>query len=80
MLTKPSSYAEGIQVLYATNCIHISGETLLDNLPRFILPQRLATVVSLELVVHVHSTFDEINGVWHHDLTHLKTILDALVE
>ena len=46
------SYIEGIQVLYKTNTIHISGRPLLSpHLPQLLLPQRLHEITSLEIAV-----------------------------
>jgi len=44
------SYMEGLDVLYSTNTIHIGSAFLTRHLPLFILPQRLASITSLELV------------------------------
>lgn len=45
-------YAEAIDIVYSTNTFHLSGQPLLQNLPRLLLPQRLATIRSLELAWH----------------------------
>lgn len=41
---------EGIDVLYRTNTIHMSGQTLILNLPQLLPPQRLSAITSLEIV------------------------------
>lgn len=41
---------EGIDVLYRTNTIHVSGQTLILNLPQLLPPQRLSAITSLEIV------------------------------
>lgn len=66
-------------VLYSTSCFHLSGETLLTNLTRFINPHRLAAVSSMEMAVTSHLSISD-EGVWSHDITHLKTILESLQE
>ncbi|KAL7960164.1 hypothetical protein V8C34DRAFT_312894 [Trichoderma compactum] len=43
-------YVEGIDVLYRTNTIHTSCQTLVLNLPRLLPPQRLPTITSLEII------------------------------
>ncbi|KFY94706.1 hypothetical protein V500_03100 [Pseudogymnoascus sp. VKM F-4518 (FW-2643)] len=42
-------YAEGIDVVFATNTIHMENYDLLRNLPRILLPQRLRVIESLEI-------------------------------
>lgn len=41
---------EGIDVLYRTNTIHMSGQALILNLPHLLPPQRLSAITSLEIV------------------------------
>lgn len=43
-------YADGIDVLFATNTFHLSRLDLLQNIPRLILPQRLSSITSLEML------------------------------
>lgn len=43
-------YVEGLEVLYRTNTIHIANATLFPRLQRLLVPERLADIVSLELV------------------------------
>lgn len=47
------SYAEGIDVLYSTNRIHMSNQFMVLHLPQLILPQRLASITSVELIWNV---------------------------
>lgn len=49
-LTKVSSYVEGIDVLYTTNTIHMASREMLLNIDRLLLPQRLSSIRSVELV------------------------------
>ena len=44
------SYLEAIDVLYATDIIHINSVPLMINIHSLILPQRLASITSLELI------------------------------
>ncbi|KFZ01922.1 hypothetical protein V501_09715 [Pseudogymnoascus sp. VKM F-4519 (FW-2642)] len=44
-----SSYADGIDVLFATNTFHLKSPDLLAHLQRMILPQRLRAIPSLEM-------------------------------
>ncbi|KFX94830.1 hypothetical protein V490_04145 [Pseudogymnoascus sp. VKM F-3557] len=46
-------YAEGIDVLYSTNRIHFSTQFMVLHLPQLLLPQRLASITSVELVWNV---------------------------
>lgn len=41
---------EGIDVLYRANTIHMSGQTLILNLPQLLPTQRLSAITSLEIV------------------------------
>ncbi|KAH6695635.1 hypothetical protein F5X68DRAFT_198686 [Plectosphaerella plurivora] len=74
MLSCRQAYAETIDILYGANNIAISSEVLLLHLPRLILPQRLGSITSLELVVNAHAVPDG-NHRTRHDYSHLTTIL-----
>ncbi|QYS95514.1 hypothetical protein H0G86_002805 [Trichoderma simmonsii] len=50
LLSCRQAYVEGIDVLYRTNTIHMSGQTLILNLPQLLPPQRLSAITSLEIV------------------------------
>lgn len=41
---------EALDILYSTNTIHISSVVLMRHLPELLLPQRLVSIMSLELV------------------------------
>lgn len=45
-----SRYADGIDVLFATNSFHIGSSDLLQHLPSLLLPQRLNRIQSLEIL------------------------------
>lgn len=49
LLASRQAYKEGIAVLYETNIIHIGSRSLLLNLPRLLLAQRLLAIKSLEI-------------------------------
>lgn len=44
------SYVEGIDVLYTTNTIHTCSKALVLDADRLLLPQRVASITSLELL------------------------------
>ncbi|VUC36815.1 unnamed protein product [Clonostachys rosea] len=50
LLSCRQAYKEGIEVLYSTNTIHSASKLMLLNLDKLLLPQRLSTIKSLELV------------------------------
>ncbi|KAL6696878.1 hypothetical protein J3F84DRAFT_371513 [Trichoderma pleuroticola] len=50
LLSCRQAYVEGIDVLYRTNTIHMSGQTLILHLPQLLPPQRLSAITSLEIV------------------------------
>ncbi|KAK7736590.1 hypothetical protein SLS53_007022 [Cytospora paraplurivora] len=49
------AYADAIDILYSTNEFHLSDAKLIRNLPRLILPQRLASIRALELLWLPHT-------------------------
>ncbi len=53
----PSSYSEGISILYSTNTFHLGGHDVeplvFQNIDSLFLPQRLASMKSLELTWNV---------------------------
>ncbi|KAF4982780.1 hypothetical protein FZEAL_1681 [Fusarium zealandicum] len=49
LLSCRQNYAEGIDALYSTNIIAMTGETLICHLPDLLLPQRLVALPSLEI-------------------------------
>ncbi|PGH26746.1 hypothetical protein AJ80_01510 [Polytolypa hystricis UAMH7299] len=57
-LTCRQAYIEGVEVLYGTNRICISGTYLLHRLPDLMLPQRLATIRSVQLYWNIHPWVD----------------------
>ncbi|OBT83116.1 hypothetical protein VE02_08071 [Pseudogymnoascus sp. 03VT05] len=49
LLACRQAYADGIDILFATNTFHLKSPDLLEHLQRMILPQRLRAVQSLEM-------------------------------
>lgn len=80
-IVRSISYVEGIEVLYRTNTIHISGEALLLNLPKLLLPQRLRDISSVEIVWPLRLREDMRGGrdpSLAVDKEHLRTIVSIL--
>ncbi|KAF7511751.1 hypothetical protein GJ744_003482 [Endocarpon pusillum] len=50
LLACRQAYLEGLDVLYSTNTVHLSSIVLTRHLPLLILPQRLVSITSLELL------------------------------
>jgi hypothetical protein len=50
LLSCRQAYSEGIDILYSTNVFQIEGNTLIKHIPRFLLPQRLNSITSIELL------------------------------
>ncbi|CAM1511966.1 Fc.00g094790.m01.CDS01 [Cosmosporella sp. VM-42] len=50
LLSCRQAYIEGMPILYSTNTIHTSSKEMIMQLPRLLLPQRLASIKSMELV------------------------------
>ncbi|UZP43211.1 hypothetical protein NXS19_011027 [Fusarium pseudograminearum] len=49
LLSCRQNYAEGIDVLYSTNAIFMSGEAMILHISRLLLPQRLAHMTYIEI-------------------------------
>ncbi|KAG8668092.1 hypothetical protein FPOAC1_007460 [Fusarium poae] len=49
LLSCRQNYAEGIDVLYSTNSIVMSGKAMIAHIPQLLLPQRLASMTSIEV-------------------------------
>ncbi|VUC24320.1 unnamed protein product [Clonostachys rosea] len=52
LLSCRQAYCEGVDVLYGTNTIHTASKQMLLHLDKLLLPQRLSTIRSVELVWH----------------------------
>lgn len=59
LLSCRQAYAEGTDIVYTTNCISLVSQPLLLHLPRLLLPQRLASIRSMEVVVRACFTREE---------------------
>lgn len=77
LLSCRQAYTEGIDVLYSANCIHIQSEPLLLQLPRLILPNRLSSITSLEIVITAHYNPQQ-NSRSSFNVDHLKPILEHI--
>ncbi|KAG8666728.1 hypothetical protein FPOAC1_011543 [Fusarium poae] len=78
LLACRQSYAEGVDVLYHTNTIHMSSKDLISNLPNLILPQRLSMMTSLEVVWLIDSEIrSRVSVPQHSDLNQILSILDT---
>lgn len=70
-------YAEGIAVLYGTNTFHISTQEFLGRLPQLLLPTRLASIPSLEIVLPLELE-KKVDGKYLPQLDPLETTLSIL--
>lgn len=77
LLSCRQAYAEGIDVLYSANCIHIFREPLLLHLPQLIPNNRLGSITSLEVVVAAHRIQQD-NSRSSFSFDHLKLILENI--
>jgi hypothetical protein len=50
LLSCRQAYVEGIDVLYGTNTMHMAGDSFADQLHKIIVPGRLASIKSVELI------------------------------
>lgn len=62
VLSCKQAYAEGIDIIYGTNCISILSQPMLLHLPKLLLPQRLANIRSMELLVKGYNNTEEFRG------------------
>ncbi|CEI70712.1 hypothetical protein FVEN_g804 [Fusarium venenatum] len=49
LLSCRQNYAEGIDVLYSTNAIIMTGQAMISHIAKLLLPQRLASMTSIEV-------------------------------
>ncbi|KFY47842.1 hypothetical protein V495_01787 [Pseudogymnoascus sp. VKM F-4514 (FW-929)] len=59
LLACRQSYVDGIDVLFTTNTFHLEGDDLLQHLPGLLLPQRLRSIQSLEMLWFKRRTQDK---------------------
>lgn len=50
LLSCRQAYADGVDILFTTNTFHLSNLELQESLPRLLLPHRLSSINSLELL------------------------------
>ncbi|KAJ4040598.1 hypothetical protein NW756_010980 [Fusarium oxysporum] len=62
LLSCRQNYAEAIDILYSTNTIIMSNEAMITHLPQLLLPQRLASITSLEISWNLKSRYE--SGLW----------------
>ncbi len=48
------SYAECITILYSTNKIHMASSVMIRHLPQLLLPQRLSSITSVEMIWNMY--------------------------
>ncbi|CAG9940960.1 unnamed protein product [Clonostachys rosea f. rosea IK726] len=64
LLSCRQAYAEGIEVLYHTNTIHIDSEILLKGIQDILPPEKLDLISSLEITMNSHDAYmDSFTGV-----------------
>ncbi|KAK7227960.1 hypothetical protein V2G26_000130 [Clonostachys chloroleuca] len=59
LLSCHQAYCLGIKILYSMNTFHLSNPELILNLPRLLLPSRLAAITSLEMLWKIHPFREE---------------------
>ncbi|CRK34325.1 hypothetical protein BN1723_005982 [Verticillium longisporum] len=64
------AYFETIDILYGTNIIVLSSEVLMLHLPELLVPQRLESITSLELLIKAHEVHSSYRAV-RQDFSHL---------
>ncbi|KAJ4054652.1 hypothetical protein NW758_002356 [Fusarium oxysporum] len=62
LLSCRQNYAEAIDILYSTNTIIMANEAMITHLPQLLLPQRLASITSLEISWNLKSRYE--SGLW----------------
>ncbi|KAJ4217935.1 hypothetical protein NW759_008527 [Fusarium solani] len=77
LVASRQAYVEGIAVLYGTNTFHISTQEFLGRLPQLLLPARLASISSLEIVLPLELEKEE-NEKYLPQLDPLETTLSIL--
>lgn len=83
------AYAEGTDILYGSNCISITSEPLMLHLPQLLLPQRLASITSMELLINGYGSKQQYNDgyvdlarlppILHHLTTHCQSLKSLLL-
>ncbi|KAF4435915.1 hypothetical protein FACUT_6834 [Fusarium acutatum] len=73
------SYMETIDILYSTNTLILQGSRMINRLPQMLLPQRLATVTSLEVIWPFKTNYTPDQEYDDLDQDHLRSVLDLLL-
>ncbi|PNP86407.1 hypothetical protein FNYG_00109 [Fusarium nygamai] len=63
LLSCRQNYAEAIDILYSKNTIIMANEAMITHLPQLLLPQRLASITSLEVSWNLKSRYE--SGFWN---------------
>ncbi|KAF4434589.1 NADH dehydrogenase, partial [Fusarium acutatum] len=63
LLSCRQNYAEAIEILYSTNTIIMTNEAMIAHLPQLLLPQRLASITSLQISWNLKSRYE--SGFWN---------------
>ncbi|KAL9571783.1 hypothetical protein ACKAV7_004107 [Fusarium commune] len=62
LLSCRQNYAEAIDILYSANTIIMANEAMITHLPQLLLPQRLASITSLDISWNLKSRYE--SGFW----------------
>ncbi|QGI68334.1 hypothetical protein CEK26_012296 [Fusarium fujikuroi] len=79
LLSCRQNYMETIDVLYSTNTLILQGSRMINRLSQMLLPQRLATVTSLEVIWPFKTNFTPDQDYDDLDQGHLRSVLDMLL-
>ncbi|PNP55398.1 hypothetical protein FNYG_15506 [Fusarium nygamai] len=79
LLSCRQNYMETIDVLYSTNTLILQGSRMIIRLPQMLLPQRLATVTSLEVTWPFKTNYTPDQDYDDLDQDHLRSVLDLLL-
>ncbi|KAF5591876.1 hypothetical protein FPANT_5548 [Fusarium pseudoanthophilum] len=79
LLSCRQNYMETIDVLYSTNTLILQGSRMIIRLPQLLLPQRLATVTSLEVTWPFKTNYTADQDYDDLDQDHFRSVLDLLL-
>ncbi|KAF5632401.1 multidrug resistance [Fusarium tjaetaba] len=73
------NYAEAIDILYSKNTIIMANEAMITHLPQLLLPQRLASITSIEISWNLKSQYESgfSNAIDEADLKHICALLSS---
>ncbi|KAF5618572.1 hypothetical protein F52700_12092 [Fusarium sp. NRRL 52700] len=79
LLSCRQNYAETIDILYSKNTIIMANEAMIKHLPQLLLPHRLTSITSLEIIWNLKSRHE--SGIWgvidEADLKHVCEIIST---